>query len=410
MADDRPPPAGRAPVPLQDPTRDHEELGEAIDAAVERVIASGSFVLGPAVASFEEAFARRVGVDHAVAVNSGTDALVLALDALGMGPGDEVVTSPFSFFATAEAILRVGATPVFADVRPDTLNLDPEATAAAITDRTAAVMPVHLYGQMADMTAFRTLAERHGLALVEDAAQAHGAAQAVAGPEVVLGDAPGAGPESDEVAGAGTGPDALLEAGTAGDVACFSFYPTKNLGGWGDGGMLTTDDDGIAARLRGLRDHGRTSAGGYGHREIGYNSRLDALQAAVLEVKLGALDRWNARRREHAAAYDEALRGTDGLEAPTRRPGNRHVYHQYTLRARDRPALAARLEEAGVGHGVYYPVPLHLQEALEDLGHTSGDFPVAERAAGEVVSLPVFPGLTEAERGRVAEVLAGAAG
>lgn len=375
MADEPTPAAPPRPVPLQDPTREYDELREEIDAALRKVIESGRFVLGPAVEGFEEAFARRHGVRHAVSVNSGTDALLLALDALGVGPGDEVVTSPFSFFATAEAILRVGARPVFADVRPDTLNLDPEAAAAAVGERTAALLPVHLFGQAADLPAFRSIAERHGLALVEDAAQAHGAAQHG------------------------------VPAGSVGHAGCFSFYPTKNLGGWGDGGMVTTSDDGVAARLRGLRDHGRASAGGYGHRELGYNSRLDALQAAVLEVKLGALDRWNRQRREHAAAYDAALEGIDGVAAPAVRPGNLHVYHQYTVRARERDALASALDEAGVGHGVYYPVPLHLQEALSDLGHRAGDFPEAERAAEEVLSLPVFPGLTGGERRRVEAVL-----
>lgn len=382
MADEPRPTSSSDPVPLQDPTREYGELREEIDAALARVIESGRFVLGPAVEAFEEAFARRHGVDHAVSVNSGTDALVLALEAVGIGPGDEVITSPFSFFATAEAILRVGARPVFADVRPDTLNLDPEAAAAAVGERTAALLPVHLFGQPADLPAFGRLATRHGLALVEDAAQAHGAAQHPEGPEARLS-------------------DPAVPAGSVGEAGCFSFYPTKNLGGWGDGGMVTTSDARIAAKLRGLRDHGRTSAGGYGHREIGYNSRLDALQAAVLGVKLGALDRWNGRRREHAAAYDRALEAVEGVRPPAARPGNLHVYHQYTVRARERDALARALDEAGVGHGVYYPVPLHLQEALADLGHGEGDFPEAERAAKEVLSLPVFPGLTGEERGRV---------
>ncbi len=375
MAEEPIRPPASEPVPLQDPRREYAELRARIDEAVARVAESGRFVLGPEVEAFEEAFADRIGARHAVSVNSGTDALVLALDALGVGPGDEVVTSPFSFFATAEAILRLGATPVFADVRPDTLNLDPAAAAGAITDRTAALLPVHLYGQMADVAAFRELAAGLGLALIEDAAQAHGA-------------------ERDGLA-----------AGAAGDVACFSFYPTKNLGAWGDGGLVSTDDDAVAERLRGLRDHGREAAGGYGHREVGYNSRLDALQAAVLGVKLGALDRWNDRRREHAAVYDAALDEHPVIAAPVALSGAGHVYHQYTVRAPDRAALRELLEERGIGHAVYYPVPLHLQEALADLGHEPGAFPESERAAEEVVSLPVFPGLKEDERARVVAAL-----
>ncbi len=363
-------------VPLQDPARETRELREELDRAVAGVVEDAAFVLGPTVASFEEAVARRVGVDHAVGVASGTDALLLVLRALGVGAGDEVIVPAFTFFATAEAVIRAGARPVLADVRPDTLNLDPEAAAAEVTDRTAAVVPVHLYGQMADLPALSGLADRHGLALVEDAAQAIGARQQ------------------------GTG-----EAGAVGDAGCFSFYPTKNLGAWGDGGLVTTGDADLAARLRSLRDHGRTEAGGYGHREVAYNSRLDALQAAVLGVKLGALDGWNDRRREHARAYDAALDGLPGLEAPTVRAGNTHVYHQYTLRARERDALREHLRDRGVGSGVYYPTPLHLLEGLAHLGYGPGDFPVAERAAREVLSLPVFPGLTEGERAEVVEAL-----
>lgn len=364
-----------APVPLQDPAREYRELREELDEAVLRVAASGRYVLGPEHAAFEEAFAERVGVRHAVGVASGTDALILALEALGIGPGDEVVTSPFSFFATAEAILRVGAVPVFADIRPDTFDLDPGAAAAAIGPRTAALLPVHLYGQMAEVEAFRELAARHGLALVEDAAQAVGAGRRL--------------------------PDgSVVGAGAAGDVGCFSFYPTKNLGAWGDAGALTTDDDALAARLRRLREHGREEEG-YRHREIGHNSRLDEIQAAVLRVKLGALDRWTAARRENAAAYDRELEGVEGVETPAVLEGNRHVYHQYTIRCGERDRVARRLDAMGVGHGVYYPTPLHRQEALSPEGGARGAFPRAERACREVLTLPVFPALRPEERARV---------
>lgn len=409
-------------MPLQDPAREIRELREELDRAVDDVVEDAAFVLGTVVEAFEDAVADRLGVGHAVGVASGTDALLLALRALGVGEGDEVVVPAFTFFATAEAVLRTGARPVLADVRADTLNLDPEAAAAAVTDRTAALLPVHLYGQMADLDALGDLAERRGLALVEDAAQAIGARQASAGPGAAAprggraGDAAGAGaveaaPGAEGAEAAPAAGDAEVRtAGAVGDAGCFSFYPTKNLGGWGDGGMVTTDDAGVAARLRSLRDHGRDASGGYGHREVGYNSRLDALQAAVLRVKLDALDRWNGRRRKHAAAYDAALGELPGMEPPSVRPGNHHVYHQYTLRARERDALREHLRERGVGSGVYYPTPLHLLEGLSHLGCGPGDFPVAERAAREVLSLPVFPGLTDGERGQVMEELRGFAG
>lgn len=409
-------------VPLQDPTREIAALRDRLDEAVGAVVESGRFVLGPAVASFEEALADRLGVEHAVGVASGTDALALALEAAGVGEGDEVVTPPFSFFATAEAILRVGARPVFADVRPDTLNLDPEAAAGAVTGRTAALLPVHLYGQTADMPALGELADRHDLVLVEDAAQAVGAAQATGGPDAAwpdgatglrpaadrepraAGGSEGRGPVPGE--GDGSGPHGeVVRAGAAGDAGCFSFYPTKNLSAWGDGGMVTTDDADLAARLRSLRDHGRTPAGGYGHERPGYNSRLDALQAAVLETKLDRLERWNERRREHARRYERALEEVPGVEPPAARPGNVHAFHQFTVRARDREALADHLEARGIGHAVYYPTPLHLQPGLEELGHRAGDFPVAERAAREVLSLPVFPLLEEEEVAAVADAL-----
>jgi dTDP-4-amino-4,6-dideoxygalactose transaminase len=394
-----------APVPLQDPGRDYEELRTEIDAAVADVVASGQFVLGEAVEAFEGKIADYVGVDHAVGVNSGTDALTLALEALEVGEGDEVVTSPFSFFATAEAIVHAGATPVFADIRPDTFNLDPEAVEAAIGPRTAALLPVHLYGQMADMEALGSLAERNGIPVVEDAAQAIGSWQLVGrrSPE-------GSGAASDTADGEGPrGSGGQVRAGAAGDLGCFSFYPTKNLGGWGDGGLVTTDNPELADRVRRLRDHGHGS-GRYHYVEVGFNSRLDAMQAAVLRVKLSGLEAWNERRRENARVYDESLARVDGVTAPVVRPGNRHTYHQYTVRCRDRNGVVSALEAARVGYGVYYPRPLHLQEALSELGHAEGDYPEAERAAREVLSLPVFQGLRPAERSRVVRAVRSGAG
>lgn len=374
--------AGRpAPVPVADPGREYAELRQEIEAALLEVGASGSYILGPTVERFEAAVADYLGVAHAVGVGSGTDALLLALEALGVGPGDEVITSPFTFFATAGAVVHAGATPVFADILPDTFDLDPDAAEAAVTPRTVALLPVHLFGQMADMPRLRAVAERHGLAVVEDAAQAIGAWQ--------------------------EGPDGRVGAGAAGNVGCFSFYPTKNLGGLGDGGLVTTDDPELAERVRRLRVHGRAGSG-YRHLEVGYNSRLDALQAAVLRVKLGRLEAWTERRRSHAAAYDRVLAGVGeevGVRPPAVRPGNRHVFHQYTVRCADRAATAAVLDAHGIGHAVYYPVPLHRQEALGHLEYGEGDFPEAERAAREALSVPVFPGLRTEERERVAAAL-----
>lgn len=366
-------------VPLQDPGREYRARRDEIDAALARVAGSGRYVLGREVEALEEEVARRVGVGHGVAVGSGTDALVLTLRALGIGNGDEVVVPAFTFFATAEAVVRAGATPVLADVRASTFNLDPVAARAAVTPRTAALVPVHLFGQMADLEALGELADRHGLALVEDAAQALGAAR-TAGP-------------------------GRVRAGAAGRAGCFSFYPTKNLGALGDGGMVVTDDGSLAARVRRLRDHGRDPDRGE-HREVGYNSRLDALQAAVLRAKLPKLDEWNGRRRGHARAYDGALAGREGLVAPGVAAGSRHVYHQYTLRCPgDRDGLRKTLEDRGVGHGVYYPRPLHRIRALRGRARTAGELFEAERACREVLSLPVFPFLEDGERHRVVRAL-----
>lgn len=364
-------------VPLQDPARQVRALGEELSAAVEAVAASGQFVLGPEVEAFESAAADYLGTEHAVGVASGTDALQLALEALGVGEGDEVITSPFTFFATVEAILHAGAVPVLADIDPASYALDPAAAEAAVTRRTAAILPVHLYGQMADMEALGQVAERHGLAVVEDAAQAFGAARRDDGE--------------------------WTHAGAAGDAGCFSFFPTKNLGAWGEGGLVSTDDDGLAERLRRLRNHGERER--YHHAELGRNSRLHALQAAVLRVKLPHVDEWNARRRAHAIQYDRALAGVEGIQPPVEVAGNRHIYHQYTVRCRRRDHAVRRLEADGIGHGIYYPRPAHLQEPLAGLGYRKGEFPEAEEAAEQVLSLPVFAELSARERELVVESL-----
>jgi dTDP-4-amino-4,6-dideoxygalactose transaminase len=369
-------------VPLIAPTREYAELREEIDSALHGVVESGRFVLGEVVERFEAAVAQYVGADEAVGVASGTDALRLSLEAMGIGAGDEVITSPFTFVATAGAILQAGATPAFADIDRETFNLDPEAIEAAITPSTVAIMPVHLFGQMADMDAIQRIASRHGLAIVEDAAQALGASQRPDDPE-------------------GTGE---IRAGGTGAAGCFSFYPTKNLAGIGDGGLITTSDPRIAERLRTLRQPGHWE-GSPERTAIGYNSRLDAVQAAVLSEKLEVLDEWNDRRRAHAAAHDRALAGVEGIVPPSERAGNRHIYHQYTVRCVNREEVERRLRDAGVGYGVYYPIAVHRLEALAHLGYGEGNFAEADRAAKEALSLPVFAHLTEAERDRVAAAL-----
>jgi len=376
-----------APVPFLDLTRENSDLGPELDIAVREVVSSSRFVLGPAVERFEAAVADQVGVRHGIGVASGTDALFLALMALGIGDGDEVITSPFSFFSSATTVVHTGATPVFADIDPRSFNIDPAAVEAAITPRTAAIMPVHLYGQMADMGALRDVASRHGLAIVEDAAQAIGATMTV----------------EDAAAPGGT---SELRAGGAGTLGCFSFYPTKNLGGWGDGGMITTDDDDLATRIRLLRVHGCDGRRYYSEL-LGFNSRLDALQAAVLNVKLSRLPEWNVRRQQHAAAYNDALSGVPGITLPHVGANAAHTFHQYTIRCADRDEVVGRLERGQVGYAIYYPSPLHLQRPLAHLGHTAGAFPEAERVADEVVSLPIFAGLSDEERGRVIETIRG---
>lgn len=363
-------------VPFLDLKRQHAKLAAELGAAISPVIDSQAFVLGSAVAEFEAAMASYIGTTHAIGVANGSDALYLSLRLLDLKPGDEVITSPFTFFSTAGAIHNAGARPVFADIDPASFNLDPIAAEAAIGERTRAIIPVHLFGQMADMEPLMQLAERHELTVIEDAAQAIGARRQHGGEK--------------------------RRAGSVGHVACFSFYPTKNLGGWGDGGMVTTDDDGLAAKLRSLRVHGQESGlGSYEHQSIGINSRLDALQAAVLRVKLAHLDEWNESRRAVAASYDEGLAGVDEIMTPPADGDAYHVYHVYTIRAQRRDGLRDFLAGRGIATGVYYHLALHQQPCFSYLGYQSGAFPEAERAAGEVISLPMFPELTEEEVERV---------
>jgi dTDP-4-amino-4,6-dideoxygalactose transaminase len=367
-------------VPLLDLRAQYEGLRGETLSAVERVFESQGFVLGREVSALEDEIAAYCGARHAVGCASGSDALLLALMALGVGAGDEVVTTPYSFFATAGSIARLGARPVFVDIEPRSYNIDPEKIEAALTPRTRALMPVHLYGQCAEMDAIAGIAGRRGVPVVEDAAQAIGARDRGRG------------------------------AGALGEIGCFSFYPTKNLGGAGDGGMLTTGDDALAARLRSLRVHGESSK--YHHKEIGFNSRLDSLQAAVLRVKLPRLDGWSDARALHAARYRELFADAGLLEEvapPFEREGARHIYNQFVVRIGGgrRDALVEHLRREGVGTEVYYPVPLHLQECFRYLGYREGDFPEAERAARETLALPVYPELTGEQQAYVVESVRG---
>jgi len=368
-------------VPLLDLKEQYHSIADEVMRAVTLVIDDQRFILGPVVDEFERMVEAKLGVKHAVGCASGTDAILLALRAFDC-TGAEVVTTPFTFFATAGTVHNVGARPVFADIDPDTFNLDPAAAEAAITERTRAVIPVDLFGQMADMAAFRALGDRRGIAVVEDAAQAIGARQRGADGE-------------------------WTTTGTLADACTFSFFPTKNLGAFGDAGMTTTNDDATAERLRKLRVHGGVQM--YHHEEVGYNSRLDALQAAVLAAKLPHLDGWSAARRAHAAFYDHALAGIDGLATPVVRAGNESIVNQYTVRVAGgkRDALREHLTAAGIGSSVYYPVPLHLQECFAYLGCREGQFPESERACREVLSLPVFPELSEAQLDYVGRTVRG---
>jgi len=343
-------------VPLLDLRPQYAALQAELEAAVLKVMRETRYILGPEVAELEAALANYTGAKHVVACSSGSDALLLALMALDVGAGDEVITTPFTFFATAGAIARLGAKPVFVDIEPATFNIDPVGIAAKITNRTKAILPVHLYGQCADMEPILKL----GLPVVEDAAQAIGA----------------------KYKG--------RFAGTLGAIGTFSFFPTKNLGGTGDGGALTTNDDRLAERLRSLRVHG--SARRYYHDEVGMNGRLDTLQAAVLLVKLRHLNEWTQTRQDHATYYDQRLASV--VQTPWYPSDCVHVYNQYTIRTARRDALREHLTHAGIGSEVYYPVPLHLQKCFRYLGYQAGDFPEAERVAEEVLSLPVYPELS----------------
>ncbi len=360
-------------VQLLDLVRQWELIREEAMAAVTDVLDRQACVLGPVVADFERAMSEYIGVPQAIGCASGTDALLVALRALGAEDGEEVITTPFTFFATAGAIVNARGKPVFVDIEPDSFNIDPAQIDGAITDRTRVIVPVHLFGQCADMDPIIAIAQRRGVRVLEDAAQAIGAR---------YGDRP---------------------AGTMGDVGSFSFYPSKNLGGVGDGGLMTTRDDDLATRLRSLRSHGGSRS--YYHDEVGWNSRLDALQAAVLQVKLRHLDAWIDARRANAAFYAEAFAGIDGIRTPPVGEGMFHIYNQYMVRAERRDELRAHLGEHGVGSGIYYPLSLHEQPCFANLGYKQGDFPESERACRENLSLPIHPQLHADERAYVAETV-----
>lgn len=366
-------------IPILDLTRQYRAIKPEIDAAIRRVVESGRFILGPEVEALERELAQLCGVKHAIGVASGTDALLLALRALGLGPGDGVIVPSFTFFATAGVVANVGATPIFCDIEPKTFNIDPESVRKILEKhygrKPRAIIPVHLFGQMAEMDEIMAIAREFGLYVIEDAAQAIGA----------------------EYKG--------RRAGSIGHIGCLSFFPTKNLGAYGDGGMVVTNDDGLAERLRMLRVHG--SKPKYYHHMVGTNSRLDALQAAILRAKLPHLEEWTRARQRIALHYDELLRDVAGIQIPYCAPERTHIFHQYTIRVLGgkRDALRAYLAERGIATEVYYPLPLHLQPCFRHLGYKEDNLPESEKASREVLSLPIFPELTKEEKLYVAQTI-----
>lgn len=359
-------------IPLVDLKAQYTSIKSEIDEAIARVLAQTAFIQGEDVALLEQEFASFCGAREGVGVASGTEALRLALLALGVGPGDEVITTPLTFIATASAIVHVGARPVFADVDPVTLNIDPSHIEAAVTSRTKAIIAVHLHGNPADMDPIREVADRHGLKVIEDAAQAHGARYKG------------------------------RRVGTLSDVACFSFYPGKNLGAYGDAGMVITDDPQVAEQVRLLRDHGRRDK--YEHLQVGSNSRLDTIQAAIVRAKLRHLEQWNDRRRAIARLYRSLLEGT-GLGLPQEDEWAEPVYHLFVVRTPERDRLQASLKRAGIATGIHYPIPLHLQPAFSSLGYGAGDFPYSEQAANDMLSIPIYPELSDTQVHQVARVI-----
>jgi len=366
-------------VPMLDLVAQYNAIKGDVLPAMMQVIETQQFIMGAWVPQLETEVAKLSHARHGIGCASGTDALLLPLKALNLKPGDEVITTPFTFFATAGTIHNAGGTPVFVDIQPDTFNIDPAAVKRAITPRTRAIMPVHLYGQMADMLELMQIGRSKGVKVIEDAAQAIGARRKIDGE--------------------------WRMAGELGWVTGYSFFPSKNLGAWGDAGMMVTSDDAVAERLKKLRLHG--GAKQYHHDEVGTNSRLDSLQAAILLAKLPHLAAWSAQRREHAAYYTKALADVQQVKPPVVDLANEHIFHQYTLRAERRDELAAHLKKEGIGHAVYYPVPLHRQPCFAHLGYKDGSLPQAEQAAREAISLPIYPELTRTQLDRVIDAIRG---
>ncbi len=360
-------------IPILDSKRQYAKIGSEVEKAVCEVLRSGSYILGPNVKALENELANYIGCNYTVGLNSGTDALHIALRALDIGAGDEVITTAFTFVATTESIEIVGATPVFCDINPDTFNIDADKIEELITPRTKAIMPVHLYGQPCDMDKIMDIAKRHNLYVIEDCCQAIGAKYK--GQMV----------------------------GTFGDIGCYSFYPTKNLGGMGDGGLITVNSENLKNRIVALRNHG--GAIRYHHDEVGVNSRLDEIQAAILRVKLNYIDEWNKLRREHASTYNELLSSCSDIQTPKELDDTYCVYHQYTVKIPNRDEIHKMLQESGIGAMLYYPIPLHMQKVHSHLGYKMGDLPITEKNTECVISLPMFPELTLEEQKTVASTL-----
>lgn len=361
----------RQMVPMLDLKIQFQNIKDEILEALTEILASSQYILGPRVSEFERKVADYIGVSEAIGVASCTDALHLSLEGFDIREGDEVITTPFTFFATVEAIIYIGAKPVFVDIEPDTFNIDINQVKEKITEKTKAILPVHLYGHTVDMEEMLSIAKRQGLKVIEDCAQSFGA----------------------ELSG--------KKAGGFGDAGCFSFYPSKNLGGYGDGGMIVLRDSQVAGTIRKLRNHGSKES--YIHERVGFNSRLDEIQAGILLVKLKHVEEFNKERRRKAELYTQLL--SDKVTCPVEKKGAYHVYHQYTIRSPQRDEVQKRLREKGISSVVYYPVPLHLQEALRFLGYKKGDFPVAEKASQEVLSLPIYPELKESVIEEIAEII-----
>ena len=360
-------------VSLLDLKLQYDEIADEIRVAIDEVLQTQRFILGPTVQAFEKEIAAYCGAKHAVGVSSGTDALLVSLMALGIVPGDEVITTPYTFFSTAGSISRLGARPVFVDIDPRTFNIHPEQIERAVSDKTKAIIPVHLFGQCADMDAILGVGRKHNLKIIEDAAQAIGA----------------------KYKG--------RNVGTLGDIGCFSFFPSKNLGGFGDGGMVVTDDAALAEKISMLRAHG--SKPKYYHSIIGGNFRLDAIQAAILRVKLRHLDTWTGKRRQNAALYDRLFESLP-IVTPYIEPHNFSIYNQYVIRVSRRDELIAFLTQKGIGSEIYYPLPLHLQKCYDQLGYRKGDFPESEKAAAESLAIPIYPELTDAQQRYIVEQIA----